>query len=173
MTVPIIRSQFANGIYCYESEDDQKLNSGSTYNLSVEDIGSVNSLDMRKVRHSHDLSQQLEATGNHCLGGHNSCENSDDQTKVKRSWRHGVEERIGVCSSSRILHSRTNQYYSPGSKTFGMGSHLGNIRRLSDICKKQARECKEEPRDLDSPLAESPQIRKESFNTCKSQQQTS
>ena len=55
----------------------------------------------------------LEGRRDHCLTGHNSREDSDDQAGIEHARWYGIEERVGVgtlvltdvCSLTDVLHS--------------------------------------------------------------------
>lgn len=100
---------------------------------------------------THDLGQQLEACSDHGLTSNNSSQNCNNKTEVKCSRRDSVEERVRIGSSSSIL---------------------GDVGCLANVCKKQTGEGEAQPRQLNSSLAESSQIRKQSFNSSESKQKS-
>jgi len=108
----------------------------------MESLGSVDDLELRKVRQFHDLRQKLKTGCDNSLRCDDCGEDADDKSIDQCAWRASLVNGIRVCLRMDA-----------------------DVCSLSNVCQKETREAETEPAESDGPRAESTQVGEESFHT--------
>jgi hypothetical protein len=115
--------------YNHSSNHQEPIGHGNIY-LAMESLTRMNHLNMWEVTRPHNLREELEGACNHCLGGHNCCQDGYDERWIEHSRGNTVKKGVTISKPGGIFA------YESG---------------LSDIGQEETREGETEPRELNSP----------------------